>query len=84
MKEYIDIKNKYGNIKKVEIVFRFHNEKLDKYYLVYRYNNEYFALKYKDKLGENVINTNLSKEELSELVELLNNMPEANLWRILK
>ena len=79
MKEYIDIKDKNGNTKKVEVVFRFHNEKLDNYYLVYKHNNEYFALKYKDELGENIIDTNLSKEELSELVELLNNIPEADL-----
>ena len=74
MKEYIDIKDKYGNIKKCQVIMRYHNETNDKYYIIYENNNTYYAAKYEDKIGETIMDTNLSKEETSTLEQLLNNI----------
>lgn len=76
MKEYIEITEKDGTKKNVEVVFRFHDEENNTFYLVYKHNNEYFAAKYDDIIGTSSLNTNLNNEELKVLESLLNQIPE--------
>ncbi len=77
MKEFIDITENNGNTKKAEVILRFRDEENDNYYIVYKYNNEYFAAKYDDVVGTSKLDTNLNDEELKILEELLNKLPEA-------
>lgn len=76
MKEFIDILDKNGNSKKAEVIFRFHDQENNVFYIVYSYNNEYFAAKYDDVIGTSKLDSNLNKKELEMLEELLNKMPE--------
>lgn len=77
MKEYIDITEKNGKKKKVEVIFRFRDEENNTFYIVYKHNNEYFAAKYDDVVGTSNLNTDLNKEELAMLEALLNKITEA-------
>lgn len=72
MKEYIDILDKNGKTKKVEVIFRFQNEENNKFYIVYKYNEEFFAAKYDDVIGTSKLDTNLSSKELELLEKILN------------
>ena len=74
MEEYIDIKEKSGNIKKCQVILRYHDETSDKYYIIYEKDNTYYAAKYEDKIGETTMDTNLTKEETAMLEQLLNNI----------
>jgi len=76
MKEYIDILDKDGNSKKAEVIFRFRDEENNVFYIVYQYNNEYFAAKYEDVIGTSKLDTNLNDKELELLEELLNKVLE--------
>lgn len=77
MKEQINIFDKDGNMKKVQIVFRFHDKENDKFYIVYEYNNEFFAAKYDDIIETSKLDTNLNDEELKVLEKLLNEIEGA-------
>ena len=74
MKEYIDILDKDGNSKKAEVIFRFRDEENNVFYIVYQYNNEYFAAKYDDIIGTSKLDTNLNNNELEMLEKLLNKL----------
>ena len=74
MEEYIDIKNKFGKTEKAKVILRYHDEKNDKYYLVYELNNTYYAAKYEDKIGTCLMDNNLTKEELASLETILNSI----------
>ena len=76
MDEFIDIKEKNGTIKKAKVIFRVYNEKKDNYYIVYKYNEEYFAAKYQDVVGTSKLDTNLNNKEIGELEKILNNIEE--------
>ncbi len=76
MKEYIDITEKNGNVKKVEVVFRLHDEKSNVFFIVYKNENEYFAAKYEDVIGISKLDTNLSEEEINMLESNLNEVEE--------
>lgn len=76
MKEYIDILDKNGKQKKAKVIFRFHDEENNKFYIVYKYNNEYFAAKYNNVIGTSNLDTNLNNEELKVLEKLLNKITE--------
>lgn len=76
MKEYIDIFDKNGNSKKAEVVLRFRDEENNNYYIVYKYNDEFFAAKYDDVVGTSKLDTNLNNKELEVLEELLNKITE--------
>jgi len=73
-KEYIEIFEKNGKVKKVEVCFRFRDEENNKFYIVYKYNNEYFAAKYDDILGISNLDTNLDEKELLVLEKYLNEL----------
>ena len=51
MEEYIDILDKNGKTKKDKVIFRFHDEEKNNFYIVYNHNNECFATKYYDVIG---------------------------------
>ncbi len=74
MKEYIDILDKDGNSKKAEVIFRFRDEENNVFYIVYQYNNEYFAAKYDDIIGTSKLDANLNNKELEMLEKLLNKL----------
>ncbi len=74
MKEYIDILDKDGNSKKAEVIFRFRDEENNVFYIVYQYNNEYFAAKYDDIIGTCKLDANLNNKELEMLEKLLNKL----------
>lgn len=76
MKEYIDIFDKNGNSKKAEVILRFRDEENNNYYIVYKYNDEFFAAKYDDVVGTSKLDTNLNSKELEVLEELLNKITE--------
>ncbi len=76
MKEVIDIKDKNGNSKKAEVILRFKDEENNNFYIIYRYNDEYFAAKYDDVIGTSQLDTNLTDKELEILEGLLNKLPE--------
>ncbi len=76
MQEYIDILDKNGKTKKAKVIFRFHDEENNNFYIVYKHNNEYFAAKYDDVVGTSNLDTNLNSKELETLEKLLNKIPE--------
>jgi len=76
MEEYIDIYDKNKKRKKAKVIFRLQDEENNKYYIVYKYNNEYFAAKYDDVLGKSNLDTNLNKKELEILEKMLNTIQE--------
>ncbi len=71
MKEKINVKNNKG-YRYCEVVLRYHNEETDKYYIIYKDNDNYCAAKYEDVVGSSKLDTNLSKEEIEALEDLLN------------
>ena len=78
MKEYIDIEDKNGNFKKAEVIFRFHDKKSGCFFIVYKYENDYFAAKYEDIIGISKLDTNLSAEEIDMLEKALNEIEDNN------
>lgn len=74
MNEYIDILDKNGKTKKGEVVFRFRDEENNIFYIVYKYNDKYFAAKYDDIVGTSKLDANLNNRELEMLEKLLNKM----------
>ncbi len=77
MQEYIDILDRNGKTKKAKVIFRFHDKENNIFYIVYKYNDEYFAAKYDDVVGNSSLDTNLNSKELETLEKLLNKIPEA-------
>lgn len=62
-KDYIEIYDKNGNVKEMELVFEFQNNNIN--YIIYKSpdNNELFAAKYQKSIDED-FDSNLSEEEL--------------------
>lgn len=71
MQEYIHIQDRDGNKKKAKVIIRYHNEENNNFYIVYMYDNEYFAAKYDDVIGTSNLDTNLSEKELVTLNNML-------------
>lgn len=76
MQEYIDIVDKNGKVKKSKVIFRLQDKETNNVYIVYDYENQYYAAKYDDTIGLVNLDTNLRQEEIVLLEELLNNSPE--------
>lgn len=76
MKEFINISDKNGKLKKAEVILRTHNQENNNFYIVYNYDDEYFAAKYEDVIGTSKLDTNLNDKELELLEELLNKVLE--------
>ena len=72
MREYIEIVDKFGNKKRVEVYLRTYDEESNNYYIVYIYNDEYFVAKYDDVVGVSKLNTDLSQLEIEKIEKLLN------------
>lgn len=63
-KDYIEIYDKEGNAKEMELVFGFQNNDIN--YIIYKSldNNQLFAAKYQKSIDED-FDSNLSEEELT-------------------
>ncbi len=72
--EYLDIKDREGALKRVKVVLKYKDDNSKLCYMVYEYEDEYFACKYKDILGEVEIDTDLTSEELEALQKLCDKM----------
>lgn len=73
MKDYVEIIDDKGLIRKCEVIIRFYSEDNDINYIVYKDNNNYYASKYNEKTNISKMDTSLDKEELNVLEKLLNN-----------
>lgn len=71
-RDYVEIINSDGLIKKCEVIIRFYSEDNDTHYIVYKDRDEYYVAKYDDKKEISKVDTNLEKDELDILGKLLN------------
>jgi hypothetical protein len=76
VKEFIEVLDKNGKTKTAEVELRFHDEKKNLFYIVYKVENEYFAAKYDDIVGTSKLDTNLDDKELEMLEKQLNSIEE--------
>lgn len=72
MKDYVEIIDNNGVIKRYEVIIRFYSEDNDTNYIVYKNNDEYYAAKYDEKTDISKMDTSLNEEELNTLEKLLN------------
>ncbi len=71
-KDYVEIIDKNSYIKKCEVIVRVFNEENGTNYLVYKDKEQYYAAKYEEISGISKMNTDLNREELDFLENVLN------------
>ena len=79
MNETIEVTDKFGNTKKVQVIIKYHDKDTNNNYIVYQYNDEYFAAKYDDIVGQTKLNSDLSDKEIEALEKLLNKVLGENI-----